>query len=192
MALAFRLAAGLVAVAPLAPPLWGGFTTSSEVSKEFWEIRSVVVVAADCAPSIDCKAAIQNIVDAFAQTKRLGITPVPPSRVSRALFEAGKTSYDQEMRDPLRSQLSADAVVEVSIPYSVAGDGAFGRRPSEVRVELRIFGPEGALLGHIESTGRLLNVVEGPHIAAGTAVKKALDELLQRHRRFGAKPRGSG
>ena len=133
----------------------------------------VVVVAIDCHAAVDC----QQVEDAAAEelaSLRPGFEVVSPQVVRDELFARGATSLAPELRPAVLEKIGADGVLEIRVPFANRGDGFAGKRRSEVRVELRLVTPDGALRMSGRGSGRPKNVVSGTERVAATVIEKIL------------------
>lgn len=106
-----------------------------------------------------------------------GLIVVPPVTVRAALFRHGVTAYDPELRAELAAELDVDALVELDVPFGEKG--VVGERGSQVKVELRLVSPAGAILAHGVGTARIRNTLTGPERAAGNVVAALLAKVFR-------------
>jgi hypothetical protein len=140
-------------------------------------VKRIAVVTVLCHEMLNCPQIEQTVVAKLAQMN-LGITAVSGTEVRRVLFAKGETAYRTELREQLAADLQLDALMELEIPYGKRGEGYGGRRGSEVKVDLRLVRPTGAILMHGTGTGRPKNVVSSPERVAGNVVEKILERAF--------------
>lgn len=169
------VALSLVLVA--ATPALAGFQETITKGEGFpadpAELGRIAIFVTECDPALDCSRLVAFAVQETADSD-VGVTVVPEATVRQALFAAGKTAYDPEMREALMEELELGGVLEIHVPHAERSDGFGGRTKSQVKVEMVLLGPDGSVLMHAVGMGRPLNVVSSPERVAGTVIENIL------------------
>ena len=146
-------------------------------------IVRVALVAAECAPELDCPSVLARLASTMKGELKLPLKIVDDGAVRTALFKKGATDYSESHRAELAEALSLDAIFEIRIPFAERGDGWGGRQGSESKVELRLVKPSGEILMSGTGFGRPVNVVTSPERVADRTLKEILEKAFEKKSR---------
>jgi hypothetical protein len=146
-------------------------------------IVKVALVAAECAPELDCPSVLARLASTMKGELKLPFKIVDDSAVRNVLFKKGATEYSESHRAELAEALSLDALFEIRIPFANRGDGFGGRQGSESKVELRLVKPSGEILMTGTGFGRPMNVVTSPERVADRTLKEILEKAFEKKSR---------
>jgi hypothetical protein len=146
-------------------------------------IVRVALVAAECAPELDCPSVLARLASTMKGELKLPLKIVDDSAVRGALFKKGATEYSESHRAELAEALALDAIFEIRIPFANRGDGFGGRQGSESKVELRLVKPSGEILMSGTGFGRPMNVVTSPERVADRTLKEILEKAFEKKSR---------
>lgn len=163
----------------LALPVSAAFRTTVTKAENFpSDLAKIAVVTVECGEVVDCSK-IEQKAQLEIGRLAIGLTVVPEVVVRRSLFAHGQTKYTTDLRGVLAEEFELDAILELSIPFAVIGDGYGGQRGSEVKVEMVLVRPDGEVLLHGVGTGRPMNVVTSPERVAGNVVEKLMEKAFR-------------
>ena len=140
-------------------------------------IERIAVVTTECEPSLDC-ARVEEKVRLELVKMASGFAVAQENQVREYLFGEGHLHYTSDLREALAEQFELDAILEVSIPHAVKGDGFGGQDSSEARVEILLVKPTWQILLHGVGTGRPNNVVTAPERVAGNVIEKIFEKAF--------------
>jgi hypothetical protein len=169
------VALALVAATPALAGFQETITKGEGFPADPRELGRIAIFVTECDPALDCSRLVAFAIQETADSD-VGITVVPETSVRQALFSAGKTAYEPEMREALMEELELGGVLEIHVPHAERSDGFGGRTKSQVKVEMVLLGPDGSVLMHAVGTGRPLNVMSSPERVAGTVIENILRE----------------
>lgn len=161
-------------------PLFAGTTVTVTAPKGFADgLHRVALVVDQCVPEVDCSDVGRRATATIVAELKLPLSFVSEAQVREALFKMGATSYSKERRADLATALSADAILEIDIPFAERGDGYGGRQGSEAKVEVRLVKASGEILMSGSGLGRPTNVVTSPERVADRTIKEILQKAFK-------------
>jgi hypothetical protein len=129
------VALALVAATPALAGFQETITKGEGFPADPRELGRIAIFVTECDPALDCSRLVAFAIQETADSD-VGITVVPETSVRQALFSAGKTAYDPEMREALMEELELGGVLEIHVPHAERSDGFGGRTKSQVKVEM--------------------------------------------------------
>lgn len=143
-------------------------------------IVRVALVAAECAPELDCPDVLHRVLSTIRTELKLPLKIADETKVREALFKMGATEFSETQRENLAKALEVDAFFEIRIPFAARGDGYGGSKGSESKVELRLVKPSGEILMSGTGFGRPMNVVTSPERVADRTIKEILEAAFKK------------